>query len=332
MTRVSFRRQPQTIAVAPATAALKSIPYVASRDYRTRSAEEDQHYVQFGRNRATIYRRNDVSNSSWYFRFFIKEEKRHYRKSLRTTDKKEAIDRATAEVVNLLAKVQTGQRILAVSLRDLARRFREHLESQVASADIAKRTLEVQRYRVELGCEFMQEKLPAGLDTKVSAIEGKLFEDYLQWRLAKAANGKRGGIRKDVVRDELLVIRKMFKFARKQRLCADKAVPVWDFKVEKAPPTRQRLKTGVYGSVIDTVRSWVREANEDKEIYHRRLVQHVLLVASNCGLRSGEIFGLTNRDLEIRRSKNECKITVRPETSKVRKGRTVMLFESIGGR
>ncbi|HQR52886.1 MAG TPA: hypothetical protein PLZ79_06420 [Burkholderiales bacterium] len=332
MARVSFQQSPKTTSVVKVLPAATNAAYVASRDYGTRSAEIDKHFVQFGRRKATIYKRSDVANSSWYFRFFVREEKRHYRKSLQTVDRVEAVERATAEIVNVLAKVQSGERILARSLRDLARMFREHLESQVTSGDIAQRTLEVQRYRIELGCEFLKEKLPAGLDTKISAIDGKIFGDYLPWRLDKAAMGKRGTIRKDVVRDELLVIRKMFKHGRKQRLCTDRAIPQWDFKVEKVPPARRRLKDGDYSEVVTLMRSWVREARDDKDAYHRKLVQHVMLVAANCGMRSGEIFGLKNGDIEIRRAASECKITVRPETSKVRKGRTVMLFASSGGR
>jgi len=332
MARVSSRKPTKATSVVSVKSPDSNSPYVAKTDYGTRNAEVDKHFVQFGRRKATIYRRSDIANSSWYFRFFVREEKRHYRKSLKTDDRGEAIERATAEIVSVLAKIQTGQRILARSLRDLARAFRKHLEEQVVSGDIAQRTLEVQRYRIAIGCEFLEAKLPAGLDTKTGAIDGKIFDDYLPWRLEKAATSKRGTIRKDVVRDELLVIRKMFKFGHKQRLCTERAIPQWDFKVERTPPTRRRLKDGDYNEVVSLMRSWVREARDDKDAYHRSMVQHVMLVAANCGMRSGEIFGLRNADVEIRRSANECKITVRPETSKVRKGRTVMLFASSGGR
>ena len=49
-------------------------------------------------------------------------------------------------------------------------------------------------------------------------------------------------------------------------------------------------------------------------------------------MRSGEVFGLRNRDVDVRASKAECVLTIRPETSKVRKGRTITLSGSSGGR
>jgi hypothetical protein len=46
------------------------------------------------------------------------------------------------------------------------------------------------------------------------------------------------------------------------------------------------------------------------------------LLTSLMGMRSGEIFGLVDRDIE-RRGKDECLVTIRAETSKVRKGRQI---------
>jgi hypothetical protein len=63
----------------------------------------------------------------------LKEEGRHYRKSLKTTDLDEAISRAHSEVIDVLAKVKSGERILALSLKDLVRRFSLYQESLVAS-------------------------------------------------------------------------------------------------------------------------------------------------------------------------------------------------------
>ena len=64
--------------------------------------------MRFGKHRFTLYRRSDVGRSSWFIRMHLTKEGRHYRKSLRTTDLAEAQERAQHEVVNILAKVQSG--------------------------------------------------------------------------------------------------------------------------------------------------------------------------------------------------------------------------------
>ena len=90
---------------------------LARRDYGTRGSERDKQPRRFGRATATIYRRGDIENSSWFFRLYLKEEKRHYRKSLKTTDRKEAFDLAHDEILAILAKVQTGDQFLLLRSR-----------------------------------------------------------------------------------------------------------------------------------------------------------------------------------------------------------------------
>lgn len=77
--------------------------YDATTDYRTRGYEADKRIVQFGSHKITLYKRTDVQNSSWNFRIHVKEEDRHYRKSLGTFDYKEALKSSESAVIDLLA-------------------------------------------------------------------------------------------------------------------------------------------------------------------------------------------------------------------------------------
>ena len=303
-----------------------------SGSYGTRGAVRDKKTVPFGAYRATIYRRSDVGTSSYFMRLYLKEEGRYFRKSLGTQDPKQAKARATTELVHLLAKLETGQRILAISLADLKRRFVLDQEKQVADGRLALNTQRAHHYRIENGIKFLKEKLEKAnvLETRISAIDGAVFGEYLAWRLAGAEAAKRT-LRRDVVRDELLTIRKMFLFAKKERWCTEKNIPNWDFTVEKEAPARERMTQRNYTDVINTLRRWVAQAKTDKDKYNRRMVQHFILLISNTGMRSGEAFALTNRDIELHRNTSECVITIRPETSKVRRGRKIVLLASRGG-
>ena len=300
--------------------------------YGTRGAITNKETVRFGKYRTAIYRRGDVANSSFFMRIYLKDEERYFRKSLQTQNRKEAIDLATTELINVLAKVESGQRILAISLGDLRRRYALEQEKQVQSGDLSANTQRQHHYRIETGLKFIKEKLnkDSVLDTRVSAIDGNIFSDYLDWRFARAAAANRT-LRKDVVRDELLSIRKLFLFGKKGKLCTEKNIPNWDFKVEKAPPARERMTQRNYTDVINTLRGWVAQAKTEREIYNRRMIHHFILLISNTGMRSGEAFGLRNSDVEIHRKDDECVITIRPETSKVRRGRKIVLLAS-GGR
>ena len=85
----------------------------------TDTYQKDTESLVFGSYTGSLYRCADLSQSSWFFRIYLKEEGRHFRKSLKTDDVRLARELATKELMQILAGVQSGQRILAVSLGDL---------------------------------------------------------------------------------------------------------------------------------------------------------------------------------------------------------------------
>jgi integrase len=297
-------------------------PYVAATDYGTRGSQKDKRVIPFGDLNLTLYRRTDVVKSSWFMRVHIKQEDRNYRKSLGTDDYQAAVKAAQREVINILAKVQSGQRILALALKDLVRQFSLHMEKMVEQDQIAPKTWVSQRYRIGLGLRFLKTKYPNGIETKVTDINGDVFQGYLDWRIA-TLKAKERTIRKDVVRDELLVIRKMFTFAQKEKMCTARSLPNWDFIVEKQGPKRERINAKQFKEYFLTTIEWVKEAHDQQSIYHRSMTILIIAFVGTSGLRSGEVFGLRNKDVDTRRT--EYLIKVRAATSKVRRDRQVVV-------
>jgi integrase len=208
-------------------------------------------------------------------------------------------------------------------LKELLKRYSLHVEERVRQGQLSPRTWIAQRYRLKSGCEFLKAHYPTGMDTKLTSIDGDRFDGYLKWRQEQvAARGRT--IRRDVVRDELLVIRKMFLWAQKARLCTAKSVPNWDFFVERQGPKRPRITYENYRDFFNTVFSWVNESKDVKDAYQRRVLMYIAVAVSLSGMRSGEIFGLKNSDIE-RRGKTDCLVKIRAETSKVRRGRQIIV-------
>lgn len=288
--------------------------------------------IKFGPYRGTIYLRADVKDSSYFFRMYVAAEKRHFRKSLGTDDIRVARELATKEIVSILAKVETGQRIVAKSLGDLRREYLLVRTKLVGQGQISKNTLSNNATRIGHGMRFLESK---GKDrmTRVNSLDGKLWDSYLDWRF-EDATARETSVRRDVVRDELLMIRAMFEYAKTEKWCLEKSIPVWNFAVEKMAPKRRRMTANNYRDLINTVRAWQTEPPplHEKDSYLRKLVRHVVLVISNCGMRSGEVFGLKNKDVEIRDKDNECLISIRAETSKVRYDRLITLNATWGGK
>jgi integrase len=169
--------------------------------------------------------------------------------------------------------------------------------------------------------KFLATKYKQGLEAKVTDIDGKVFHDYLAWRIETK---KRDTLRRDVVRDELLIIRKMFLWAKKEKLCSDKNIPNWDFVIEKEGPKRERINITHFKDFFNVVFMWTKEADGPDQIYNRAMLLHLCALVSISGLRSGEVFGLMNDDLEMRG--DECLIKIRAETSKVRRDRQIVIL------
>jgi integrase len=290
---------------------------------KVKPSQIDTEVLNFGPYSCTIYRRGDVIDSSWYFRHHLAAENRFFRKSLKTKDRATAVQNAGKELFDLIGKMTSGERILALSLQDLHDRFSKHMELMVEQKQISPKTWSVQKGRVLRGIEFLGTKYPSGVETKITSIDGAVFQDYLTWRI-DTLKEKGKTIRLDVVRDELLVIRKMFLWAKAQRppLLTERNIPNWYFEVEREDAKRERITERDFKTFFNTMVAWAREDDEARERYHRSAVAHLATLVSLSALRSGEAFGLTNRDIEVIND-NEFVLNVRAETSKVKRGRQV---------
>ena len=61
------------------------------------------------------------SGGNYYFRTWIPEEKKYYRKSLRTNDLDQAIKLGENEMLGILSKINTGHRVFGLSSCDHAK-------------------------------------------------------------------------------------------------------------------------------------------------------------------------------------------------------------------
>jgi integrase len=306
---------------------------VSSKAERSDAIRQSRVVQRLGDRRITLYRRKDIDRGSWFLCVYLREEKRQYRVSLKTDDREEAKRKAEAVLIDLLGRVRNGERILSPSLGDVVRAYEQRQQQEVAGGQLSPRTFALQRYRIRRGLEFLGTHHSAGLATKIAAVDGDVFKEYLPWRQGlRAAKGGDKTIRRDVVRDELLAIRKVFKFAHAERLCPERSIPRWNFDVERSGPARKRITQQDYTHFLNCIRIWKGKATSAKDRYHRQLLQHFILVVANTGLRTGELLALRNKDVQVRDSANECLLTVRPETSKVRRGRLITVTPSYGGR
>jgi integrase len=208
------------------------------------------------------------------------------------------------------------------------------MDAEVTKEQIAYNTWKSHRYRLKLGLQFLETKYPKALGQRLSQIDGEKFNDYLDWRIAVTAlKGKT--IRRDVVRDELLTIRKMFAWAQKQKLCSARAIPNFHFIVESESPKRERIVVGSRPQYMKILGQWAMfedvkvDINFERTRYHRMMTLHVINLVECSGMRSGEVFGLKNKNVQEIEGLNEFLIHIDKKTSKVRRDRDITVNSHI---
>ena len=293
--------------------------------YGTRGAETNKRVLTFGSTKVTLYQRKDNGSPCWYFKIRLKGERQYYKRSLKTPSFGVAKDLAQDKVIEILAALKNGDRVVSLSLKELFRGYIKHLDDSLRRDEIRPATLKNLSSRLNTAVRFLNEKLPAQMNTKVGSFDGNLFDQYLEWREAEVREKTKSQATLSMIRDELLVIRKAFKWAASRKLAPIRAVPVWTH-FKSPEPKRARFTRADYNKVVRILTVWAaRPTKDEKTSYYRQMVRHAFLVIANCGLRSGELFGLKNSDLEINYESKEVAIRVRSETTKVRTERKVVL-------
>ena len=293
--------------------------------YGTRGAEINKRELAIGKTKVTLYQRKDNGSPCWYFKMRVKGERQYFKRSLKTTSFTEAKELAEEKVIELLGAIKAGDKIVSPTLQEIFRQYRKHLEDSVRRGQRRTSTINNLFSRLNTGQRFIAAKFPSGMNTKVGTLDGTVFDEYLVWREAEVHGKTKNQATLSMIRDELIVIRAAFKWANSQKLAPTKSIPVWTpFKSPEV--RRQRFTRTDYNKVTSILTAWARKKIKDeKQRYYTQMVRHGFLVIANTGLRSGELFGLRNSDMEVDPEKQEVKIRVRAETTKVKQERRVVL-------
>lgn len=95
----------------------------------------DRHPIMDGR--AEVFTTKE-SGGNWQFRYRVSGEGKYIRKSLRTTHLPTAIDKATREVISIMANEHAGKKIFGLKLYELKDKYLEYRESHVQVGYITK--------------------------------------------------------------------------------------------------------------------------------------------------------------------------------------------------
>ena len=112
------------------------------------------------------------SNGKWYYRTWIAEEKKYYRKSLRTTDKKDAIKLAEDEYIGIRSTLDRGHKIFGMNFSQVSEEFLERKQREVNAKKIT------QQRHATIKTQITRWIVPfINATTKLSALDRNSFRE-----------------------------------------------------------------------------------------------------------------------------------------------------------
>jgi len=276
---------------------------------------------------AVIYKRGDI----WQFRYWLEKERRYVRLSLKTKNQVSAIETAKKHFVKIKSETDSGKTYYSKTAKDGVLMYLEyrkgHIDSRTTKS-IVKGRYGTIRAHLEHWLDFIER------DTKLKELDRDSCAEYAKTREKPSAT-KITAL--STIANEQSTINSMMKWLHKK---GEVYIDGFDFEtisIRNTPEEAVRRSSFTDEEVWAfrlAIPKYIEEAMRDLndlENKARVLSGHYLLIASICGLRTGEQKQLKWKDITFQNEtiKGEeidfVKINVRKETSKIRKSRVVKI-------
>ena len=276
---------------------------------------------------AVIYKRGDI----WQFRYWLVKERRYVRLSLKTKNQVSAIETAKKHFVKIKSETDSGKTYYSKTAKDGVLMYLEyrkgHIDSRTTKS-IVKGRYGTIRAHLEHWLDFIER------DTKLKELDRDSCAEYAKTREKPSAT-KTTAL--STIANEQSTINSMMKWLHKK---GEVYIDGFDFEtisIRNTPEEAVRRSSFTDEEVWAfrlAIPKYIEEAMKDLtdlENKARVLAGHYLLIASICGLRTGEQKQLKWKDITFQNEKIKgeeidfVKINVRKETSKVRKSRVVKI-------
>ena len=262
------------------------------------------------------------SGDVFQFRMYIKEEQKHYRKSLRTKDLETALIRGRELGMELSTNVKQGKKVFGMTVETAIDLYLEDREKDIGNTIVQGRWTTI---RTQLK-HFMK---IVGKNTKVAELDRSSIFEYQRMR-------KKLKDATDItIRNEQSTINHMMKFLYRLNISHFDEFDFKKISIRKDDVgKRDTFTLEEYDNLIRFMRSYVADKNntDESEQLERMIIRDYVLISSNSCMRVGELRQLKWKDVQkIERvfDENEkehllAHINVRAETSKVKSNRKII--------
>ena len=273
---------------------------------------------------AVIYKRGDY----WQMRMWLAKEHKYARFSLRTKSKDTAIDKAKQHYHALMAHVLSGKTYYSKTTRQGVDEYLKQRTKDVEAELIVKGRLSTIKTHLSHWLDFI------GRDVKLKELERTDCENYF---LARTKTKRQISVSQSTVEHEQSTINALIAWLYKRN---ETYIEGFDFKqlkrIDKGAEQNRRATFTDHeiAKIIQVIKAYTLEAQKNIKSEGnliKAIAGYYLGISIASGLRRGEQLQLRWGDVveleenHVARSNRLMKITVRGETSKVRKTRQLVI-------
>lgn len=225
--------------------------------------------------------RTTKSGQFWTMSCWLREEKKCYRRSLRTKNRDEAAELAREKFFQLKYDIKHGNRIFTKTAEELVQDFIRHKTSEADGGLIT--TGRVETITISLNRWFLRH---VGPSKKIDKITRHDFKDYYAWRRKQSPE-----VRNSTLINERALISSLFKYGLSHGYLKFEQTPIFPrLSIKKADVERRdELTLEEWQQMFRSFVRWIKNSKDEKEKEQRIFIKDFLVIKANTGLRYGEL-------------------------------------------
>ena len=268
-------------------------------------------------NKVSIYKRLDnrkgrkivpIEDRSYFIHIPIPNTKKGIRKSLSTTDRDEAISKASDLVIEVKVDIKSGGSVLSVSVEDLVEKFLQHKKSRTrgvweSKKDRGKKSITKERYTLIAG--KLRNYLTGFLGKKTDArkVPLKKWNSWEMWRLENNVRKDMGKPKAVTIQNEMGLIRECWKWGMSEGLIPiSLKLPFHDENlIADDKLSRDTWEAKEWSSFSRKVREWLKTtiSGDENYVWDAFVAYQILFFLANSGMRVGEVMKVKRKDIKF---------------------------------
>ena len=228
------------------------------------------------------------------------------RKSLKTSDRSAAIEKAAEEVLELKVVLKNGGSVLPLSVEDLVEKFLQTKRALIrgeweGKEDAGRRSITEERYVLIAG-KLRNYLVPfLGAKSDARSIPYAKWKEWQTWRV-ESRHTRTGGRPKAItLQNEMGMLRECWKWGMENsHIPFSPKLPFQDENlVTDDKMRRDTWEPQEWNSFARRVRDWLKQQQDlpQEEFWDAWVAYQMLFFLSNCGMRVGELVKVKRKDI-----------------------------------